>query len=94
MQLSLERLVSGLLEVVRHDLLGKFMRLVNAKGFAMWLPRHDVFVSVFGSIAQQLVKLERKGELEQDCLVTMLTGLLKECKTLRTDEFLSSSPSA
>ena len=63
MQLPLERLVFGLLEVTGHDVCHKAMRIVYTKGFPMWLPRHNVSVSFFGSIFKQLVELERKGDL-------------------------------
>ena len=69
MQLPLKGLVFGLLEVAGHDVLCKFIRPMDTKGFPVWLPRHNVFVSVFGSIFKQLVELERKrGLADLGCL--------------------------
>ena len=82
------------MEVARHDVLGKYMRLVNTKGFAMWLPRNDVFVPVSGGIVKQFVELERKRELgiieeqwnKEDCLESWLE--LNGCTTCATGVYL------
>ena len=46
---SVYLLVVGLLEVSRHDVFGKLVRLVDTEGFAVWLPRDDVLIPIDGS---------------------------------------------
>ena len=59
-------LVMALLEVSRHDVFGKLMRLVDAEGFAMWLPRDNVFVPIDDCFLQHFVELEREWKLNEE----------------------------
>ena len=61
-------LVMALLEVSRHDVFGKLARFVDAEGFAVWLPRDDVFVPIDDSIFKHFMKLERKWKLNEQRL--------------------------
>ena len=56
-------LVLGLLEISRHNVFRKLVRLVDTEGFAVWLPRDNVFVPVTDNVLKHNVKLERKRKL-------------------------------
>ena len=53
----------GLLEVSRHDVLGKLVWLVDTESFTVWLPRDNVFVSIGDNVLEDNVKFERKWKL-------------------------------
>ena len=59
-ELSLERGVLGLIEVMVHDLVNKLFWLVNHEGSAVGLPGYNIMLAVFVPIVEHVVELPRK----------------------------------
>jgi hypothetical protein len=60
-QLSLKGRELALLHVGWHDMFDKLLWLMYDKASSVWLPRHNVTVTIMFDLAKYLVKLDGKG---------------------------------
>lgn len=78
-ELSLERGVLGLIEVVVHDLVNELLGLVNHEGSAVGLPGHNTMLAVLVPIIEHIMKFPRErcshASLGNGFLVLVLVAL-------------------
>ena len=76
-------LVFCLVEVTRHDSIGKLTRFVNTESFAVWLPRNNILKAACGDIVQHFMKLVGKWELLFSAIKPLKKRLVLEYWRLR-----------
>jgi hypothetical protein len=63
-----------LLEVVRHDVIDEFLRLVNHEASAVWLPRYHMTQAICLDLVKHIMQLDWEG-----CDDTTLGLVLDQC---------------